>query len=133
MAGRGLSEEGAMDSNVILPQLPTYVGSPTLAGLLSVLVTVCLPILAALFMRSGWTAMRKGLVLLAVAAVKGFAEAWIAALADHVAFNVVTTLYSVGVQFVIAVAMYFGIWRNTPLQQSAISGGVIKTAGGKPA
>lgn len=116
--------------NVILPELPTYVGAPNLAGLLSVLVTVFLPIIAALFMRTSWPAMRKGLVLLAVAAVKAFAEAWLGDLADDVQFNFVTTLYSVGVQFIIAIAMYFGIWRNTAIQRDAIAGGPVKSQPG---
>ena len=37
-----------MDS-IVFPTLPTYVGAPTLAGLLSLAVTVLLPIIAALF------------------------------------------------------------------------------------
>jgi hypothetical protein len=110
--------------NVIFPSLPTYVGAPTLGGLLSLLVAVILPLLAALLMKSHWSAMQKGLILLALAAVKAFVEAWIAADQAHVMFNWVTTLYSVGVQFGLAVIAYFGILRGTAVQQAAINSGV---------
>ena len=52
-----------MDS-VVFPELPTYLFEPSLYGVLSTLLTVVLPLLAALLMRSTWSAFRKGLVLL---------------------------------------------------------------------
>jgi hypothetical protein len=114
-----------MDSNVIFPELPTYVGTPSLGGLLSLLVSVVLPIVAAWFMRSSWTAMQKGLVLLTLAAVKAFAEAWIGAIADDMVFNWATTLYSVVVQFILGVVAYVGLWKGTHTQQQALHGGPV--------
>ncbi len=113
-----------MDS-VFLPELPTYVGAPSLAGVLSLAVTVLLPVLAALFMRSSWTGAKRGLVLLGFAALKAFLEAWLAAEVDAVAFNYVTTLYSVLVQFGLAVVAYFGLIRNTSVQKAALEGGPV--------
>lgn len=113
-----------MDS-VVFPTLPTYIGAPTLAGLLSLAVTVLLPILAALFMKSHWSAFRKGLVLFAFAAIKAYIEAWLGAVNHDEAFNFVTAAYSTVVQFVLAVAFYFGLLKNTAAQQAAIEGGPV--------
>lgn len=120
-----------MDS-IVFPTLPTYVGAPNLAGLLSLLVTVLLPIIAALFMRSDWSAFRKGLVLLVLAAVKAFAEAWLGAVVDHEAFNFVTTIYSTVIQFVLAVVAYVGLLKGTAVQQSAIASGPVRDRAGYP-
>ncbi len=113
-----------MDS-IIFPQLPTFVGEPTLAGLLSLAVTILLPVLAALFMRSSWTAFRKGLVLLAFAAVKAIIEAWLGAETSGETFNWVATLYSVTVQFGLAVVAYLGLLKSTAVQQAALHGGPV--------
>jgi len=113
-----------MDS-IVFPELPTYVGAPNLAGLLSLLVTVVLPIIAALFMRSSWSAFRKGLVLLVLAAVKAYAEAWLGAANHDEAFNFVGAAYSTLVQFVLAVVAYVGLLKQTAVQQAALSGGPV--------
>ncbi|GAA0494659.1 hypothetical protein Ade02nite_19950 [Paractinoplanes deccanensis] len=114
-----------MDS-IIFPELPTYVGEPTLAGLLSLAVTVLLPIVAALFMKSSWSAFRKGLVLLVLAALKAYAEAWLGAVNNDEAFNFTAAAYSTVVQFVLAVVAYVGLLRNTAPQRAALVGGPVK-------
>jgi hypothetical protein len=116
-----------VDSNVIFPELPTYVGVPSLAGLLSLILTVALPVVAALFMRVHWSGFAKGLVLLAFAAAKAFLEAWLFTANQHVGFDAGQVCYTVGVQFTLAVVAYFGILRGTPVQQAAIQGGVISS------
>ncbi|WP_431881804.1 hypothetical protein [Micromonospora chalcea] len=114
-----------MDS-VVLPELPTYLFAPNLAGVLSLALTFLLPLIAALFMRTGWSAFRKGLVLLAVAAVKSFLEAWLAAVEANLSFNVAEVAYAVLVNFGLAVVFYFGLLRDTGVQRSALTGGVVK-------
>ena len=81
---------------------------------------------AALFMRASWGATGKGLALLAVAAVKAFLEAWVAANDAGATFNWATTGYAILVNFGIAVIVYFGLLRNTGVQQAALHGGVVK-------
>ncbi|MFJ8690267.1 hypothetical protein [Micromonospora wenchangensis] len=114
-----------MDS-VILPELPTYLFAPTLAGVLSLALTFLLPLVAALFMRTSWSAFRKGVVLLAVAAVKTFLEAWLVAVDANVAFNFADTAYAVLVNFGLAVVFYVGLLKDTRAQRSAISGGPVR-------
>ncbi|TDC27656.1 hypothetical protein E1211_28975 [Micromonospora sp. 15K316] len=120
-----------MDS-VILPELPTYLFAPNVAGVLSLALTVLLPIAAAMVMRPDWSAGAKGVVLLVLAAVKAFAEAWLVAVDADVAFNATTAAYAVTVNFGIAVAMHFGLLRDTRLQQAALRGGLVRgdAAGG---
>lgn len=114
-----------MDS-IIFPELPTYVGEPSLAGLLSLAVTVLLPIIAALFMKSSWSAFRKGLVLFVLAAIKAYVEAWLGAVTSGEDFHFVNAAYSTVVQFVLAVVAYIGLLKNTAPQQAALAGGPIK-------
>lgn len=116
-----------MESNVIFPELPTYTGVPSLAGILSLALTVLLPVLAALFMRVQWSPFRRGLVLLAFAAVKAFLEAWLISLDADVAFDFGRAAYAVVVQFLLAVVAYFGLLRGTAMQQQALYGGVLKS------
>ncbi len=118
-----------MDSNVIFPQLPTYVGVPSMAGVLSLVVVLVLPVVAAWFMRQSWSPFTKGLVLLAVAAVKVFLEAWIVAVDTNVDFNFVNAAYTVVVQFAMAVVAYFGLLKGTTVQRRALAGGVFRDHG----
>lgn len=114
-----------MDS-VILPELPTYLFAPNLAGVLSLVLTFLLPLIAALFMRTSWSTARKGLVLLAVAALKAFLEAWLVAVEAGVGFNFAEVGYATLVNFGLAVVFYFGLLKNTGVQQAAINGGPVK-------
>ena len=110
----------------VLPELPTYLFEPTLGGVLSLALTVILPLVAALFMRASWSPTVKGLVLLGVAAVKTFLEAWAAAVASDVAFNFVTTLYAVLINWGLAVVFFFGLLNKSKIQQAALQGGVVR-------
>ncbi|MGX6605679.1 hypothetical protein ACWKSP_26625 [Micromonosporaceae bacterium Da 78-11] len=114
-----------MDS-IVFPTLPTYLFEPTLAGLLSLVLTFLLPIMAALLMKSSWSGFTKGLILLALATTKAFLEAWVGAEASHEQFDFVRVLYADVVNFGIAVVSYVGLLRGTSVQQSAIQSGPIK-------
>ena len=112
-----------MDS-VVFPTLPTYLFEPSLAGVLSLALTVLLPLVAALLMRSNWSSFKKGLVLLLLAAIKTFLEAWVGAVESGESFNFLETLYTVIINFALAVVFYFGLLRHTDIQQSALNSGV---------
>jgi hypothetical protein len=114
-----------MDS-IVFPTLPTYLFEASPAGLLSLALTVILPLVAALFMRSSWSAFAKGLVLLLLAAVKAFLEAWLGAETSGESFNAWQAAYTALVNFGIAVAVYFGLLRDTSVQQAAIHSGPVK-------
>ncbi len=112
-----------MDS-IILPALPTYLFEPSLAGLLSLILTIILPLLAALLIKSSWSAFKKGIVLLLLASVKAFVEAWIGHVESGEFFDLWRTLYAVLVNFGIAVVFYVGLLKHTDVQQAALRSGV---------
>lgn len=114
-----------MESNVVFPELPTYIGVPSLAGLLSLILTVALPVLAGLFMKTSWSALSKGLILFAFSAVKAFLEAWLVAENAHTGFDIGQAGWAATVQFALAVVAYFGLLRNTGVQRAAIQGGPV--------
>lgn len=114
-----------MDS-IVFPALPTYLFEPSLAGLLSLALTILLPLLAALLMRSSWSAFQKGLVLLLLASIKAFVEAWLGAVQSAEFFDLWRTLYACAINFGIAVAVHVGLLKGTSIQQNAIASGPIR-------
>ena len=108
--------------DVSIPTLPTYLFEPNLKGLLSFVLAVALPTLAALLMKRSWLASIKGVVLLAIAAVKTIVESLVAGGGSFDGF--VELVYTVGLNFGVAVVAYFGLLRGTELQQRALDSGV---------
>jgi hypothetical protein len=112
-----------MDS-IVFPTLPTYLFEPSLAGLLSLILTVLLPLGAALLMKSRWSTFQKGLVLLLLASVKAFVEAWLGAVNSAEFFDLWRVLYACAINFGVAVAVHVGLFKGTAVQQAAIHSGV---------
>lgn len=106
-----------------LPNLPGYLFEPSLGGLISTVLTFVLPLLAALAIRQSWGTGAKGTVLLGLSALKVFLEAVIANINAGVSFNVWVLLYGVALNFIVAVAIHFGLLRGTAVQQAAIRSG----------
>ncbi len=95
-----------------LPNLPTYTFEPSLAGLLSLTLTILLPLLVALIVRASWSATAKGVTLLGASAVKTFIEAWLSHVSQGEPFAFYNVLYMVLINFGIAVAAYFGLLKT---------------------
>lgn len=109
-----------------LPQLPAYVFDlHTGAGVLSALLTLVLPLLTALLVRQSWPSGVKGVTLLALSAVKVLLVGWYAAAVDGAVFDLAGAGTGVAVNFVVAVAVYFGLWRGTGVQRSALNSGNV--------
>lgn len=113
-----------MEDSLLFPELPTYLFAPSLGGILSLVLNVVLPVLAALLMKQSWSTSVKGTVLLLMSAVKSLVEAWLAANDAGQAFNLTGALTSTAVVFGVAVLSYFGLLKNTSLQRAAITSGV---------
>lgn len=107
-----------------LGELPVYGFSPDLGGLLGFVITFVLPLIAALLMKRSWSTGVKGTILLMLAAVKVIVEAGLMAVNKGVAFDFIPIVYTTALNFVIAVAVHFGLWRGTRIQESAIRSGV---------
>lgn len=95
-----------------LPNLPTYMFQPNLPGLISLALTIVLPLLVALLVKAGYAPWVKGLYLLALASVKTFLEAWLAAVNSGEPFAFYNVLYAVLINFGIAVAAHFGLLKT---------------------
>ena len=108
-----------------LPELPGYLFEPSLAGVLSTVLTFVLPLIAALVMRQSWGTGLKGTTLLAVAALKVFLESVIANINAGESFNPYVILYGVALNFGVAVAFHFGLLRNTAIQRAAMNSGNV--------
>lgn len=105
-----------------LPVLPTYLFNlQTWQGWVSLALTIVLPILIGLLTRPTTPGHVKGLGLLALSALKGVGEAFLIGGAE---FNLGLVASTALVNFLIAVAMYFGILRGSPVQVSAQNSGV---------
>jgi hypothetical protein len=107
-----------------LPEIPVYGFAPNVGGLLGFLITIVLPLLAALLMKASWGTGTKGVILLALSAVKSIIEAWLMSVNTNVDFDFVPLVYTVGLNFIIAVAVHFGLWRGTAPQRAAIHSGI---------
>lgn len=113
-----------MDPSYTIPALPVYGFRPDLGGLLGLILTVVLPLLAGLLMKRSWNAATKGTVLLALAAIKTLVEGYLQAVNTGVHLDGVALTITTVVNFVIAVALHFGLWRGSGIQQAAIDSGV---------
>jgi hypothetical protein len=97
-----------------IPALPVYGFDPqSLSGLLSLAITVLLPILVGLLTKRSTSAGTKALLLLAFAAVKSFLEAWLQASNTSVDFAFVPVAISVVVNFALAAVVHLGLWKPT--------------------
>lgn len=107
-----------------VPTLPVYGFEPTLGGLLSLAVTVILPILVGLITRKSTSPAVQAVLLLAFAAVKTVLTAWLQAENTAAEFVWIPVVYSTLVSFGIAVALHFGLWRPTGVADAALRSGV---------
>lgn len=115
-----------------IPVLPSYLFDPSLAGLASLLVTFGLPLLAAVLMKASWSSQVKGVVLLGLAMAKAFTEAFLVASGSGVDFDVMSTVYTVLINFGIAVAMYFGLYRGSDTVARLQASGPIRDSADPP-
>lgn len=99
--------------------------SLTWVQVLSVTVSVLLPILVALVTARVADGAVKALVLLLLAAVTGLLTAWLDAYHAGQAFDLLQAGFDTLVAFVIATAAHFGLWKPTSVTGSA---GVVQVA-----
>lgn len=90
-----------------------YTFQPDLGGVLGLLVTIVLPIIVGLVTKRSTSATFKSLFLLFLAYVSAFLSAWLAAANKGVDFDILVVLYNGVINFVIAIAVHFGLWKPT--------------------
>lgn len=102
-----------------LPDLPGYVIDPSWKGLVSLALTLLLPVLVGLLATRSWSAAAKGALLVVLAGVKAVAEA---ALAGELGTAV---LYSIGANVLIAVVVHLGFYRAQTSSGVSVAGWAI--------
>ena len=95
-----------------IPSLPVYGFDPnSLSGLISLAITVLLPLVVGLVTTRTTSPGLKAVLLLAAAAIKSLLEAWLQAANSAVDFAFVPVAISIAVNFAIAVVVHFGLWK----------------------
>jgi hypothetical protein len=102
-----------------IPALPVYGFAPNLGGLLSLVITIVLPILVGLVTRRSTSAGVKATLLLALSAVNAVLSAWLQAENTNAVFEWIPVVYSTAVNFVIAVAVHFGLYKPAGVSDAA--------------
>lgn len=101
------------------PALPAYGFAPNLGGLLSLAVTIVLPILVGLVTRQSTSAGAKATLLLLLSAVTSVLSAWLQAENTAAVFHWIPVVYSTAINFGIAVALHFGLFKPTGVAGAA--------------
>jgi hypothetical protein len=97
-----------------IPALPVYGFDPqSVSGLLSLAITVLLPIAVGLVTTRSTSPATKAVLLLGFAAVKSFLEAWLQAANTAADFAFVPVAITTVVNFGLAAVVHFGLWRPT--------------------
>jgi hypothetical protein len=87
------------------------------AGLLSFVITAVLPLLVAALARTTWSGTAKGLLLLALSAVKAIIEGVLTP--GHGSVSGIVAM--VAANFLIAVGMHFGLLRGSTVQTGLLA------------
>jgi hypothetical protein len=102
-----------------VPALPVYGFAPNLGGLLSLAITILLPILVGLVTRQSTSAGVKATLLLLLSAVNSILSAWLQAENTAAVFDWIPVVYSTLVNFGIAVTLHFGLFKPTGVAGAA--------------
>lgn len=86
---------------------------PDLLGILTLLVSIILPILVGLITTKVTSSGLKAVLLAAAALITSVFTSWISALQNHQPFDLYQALLTFGGVFLIAVASHFGFWKPT--------------------
>lgn len=104
--------------------IPVFVLQPDLGGLLSLAVVIVLPILVGLVTtrvtRPGWQAV----LLLFLSAVTSVTQTALADDQNNMPFAWQPVVFNAAVNFGVAVAVHFGLWRPTGVAERAVNTGV---------
>lgn len=96
-----------------LPELPMYAFQPNVGGLLSLILTLLLPLAVAVITTRVTEAKVKGILLIIAVAVKTLVEALIANGNDVINFAWIPFLMNLVLNLALAVMMHLGVWKPT--------------------
>lgn len=96
-----------------LPELPIYAFQPNFGGLLSMILTVVLPLAVAVITTRVTASRVKTILLLIIVTVKTLVEALISNGADYINFGWIPVLMNLIINFAIACVIHLGLWKPT--------------------
>jgi hypothetical protein len=97
---------------------------PDLGGLLSLAVTVLLPLLVGLVTTRLTSSGTKAVLLLALASITSVVQAWLASVNAHVPFEWVVVAFNAAINFGVGTAVHFGLWKPTGAAKAAEDSGI---------
>jgi hypothetical protein len=93
-------------------------------GLIALAIQFVIPLLVGLVTKQSWSPGLKAVLLLAFTAITQFLVAW----SDSGdTFRWQTVAYSIGIGFVVSVAVHFGLWRPVGAADAVADSGVKDT------
>jgi len=96
-------------------------------ALLVLLVSVLLPVITGFVTTRFTSGSKKAVVLALLSAITGFGTEVMNAVQNASTYDVFTGLVSAITVFIVAVAMYFGLWKPTGIAERAQDvGGIVK-------
>lgn len=94
-----------------LPELPMYAFQPNVGGLLSMVLTVVLPLAVAVITTRVTASSIKTILLLIVVVIKTTVEAIISNGNDYIHFGWPSFLINIGTNFALAAIIHLGVWK----------------------
>src|SRR6185503_11562432 len=94
---------------------PVYAFQPNVGGLLSMLLTLILPLLVGVVTTRVTSPTLKTILLLIATAIKTTAEAIVANNNDYIHFAWIPFLMNLVLNLILAIGMYFGVWKPTKI------------------
>jgi len=107
----------------MIPDLPVYSFTPDWGGLLSLFLTLLLPLFVGLVSTRITSSGMKAVLLLVLASLKTVAESVVAANVADVPWQFVPVVMNVLINFGVACLMYFGFWKPTGVADAALNQG----------
>lgn len=89
----------------------------SIAFVLSLVVSVIIPLVSALFTRAKWSSEVTGIISLFLSAIAGLAVEWSQA-TDLSHFNLKAAALNAVVSYVVAVAAHYGAWKSGSIEAS---------------
>lgn len=93
--------------------------APTWVQLVTLVVTVVLPVLVGLVTTRETNSARKTVYLAVLAAVTGFGSELLAALSNGTTYDVAAGLFTAVTSLVVAIALHYGVWKPTGVSRAA--------------
>lgn len=106
--------------------VPVFSFQPDLGGLLSLAVTLVLPLLVGLVTTRLTSSGTKAVLLVTLASVTTVIQAWLASVNAHVPFDWMTVVFNAVINTGVGVAAHFGLWKPTGAAKAAEDSGITR-------